>query len=1132
MSPHAAPPPTPEGPPEGPMVTPVHTRVPGRARFRIEGLRGGGAITKLLEERLSRTPDVLRVTASELTGTILVQYNSGNSRTDISAAIRSVLETLSPEQKAALGSEPDAGPRPSGGPPPGDRVVPVHEKVPGRTRYHVPVLCEADLLKTYLEFRLAQQKDILQVSANAVTGTVLVRYNSGNSPRSIGRRIGEILAEGRAKIAATETAVSGGPAPDPGTSPLPASLQQILRFHDDQPERGWHRMEEAALLALLEVDAQAGLSLAGVREKRLKYGPNTLPSAKPRSGWSIFFDQLNSLPVYLLGAAAGLSVVTGGVLDAALIMGVVVANAAIGYVMESQSEKTISALQRIVYPSVAVVREGEVAEVSVEEIVPGDLLILKPGTYVSADCRVLAASRLTIDESTLTGESMPVNKSTGLLRGTDVPLADRSNMAYMGTLVSGGEGVAVAVSTGMYTEMGRIQSMLDQNTSPETPIQRQLRELGDHLILSVGAVGGFVFLVGLFRGYGMLRMLKMAISMAAAAVPEGLPTAATVTFTLGIRSMEKHHLLVRRLQAVETLGAVQTLCMDKTGTITRNRMAVKRVVVGLEDLGIRGEAVPDIGTSEDFHQFVAIGVLCNDARMNGANGVDENGRARPTGSPTECALLDLAVRAGCDVKALRRTYPLLEVRHRAENRLFMSTIHEAPDGGRLLAVKGSPADLLNMCDRYLEGGASLPLDESVRLEIELQNARMAGEALRVLGAAFKRVDEDGEATEEGMTWAGLIGMADPIRPGVGGLIETLHRAGIDTVMITGDQSQTAYAVAREVGLSRGESLEILDVTQRPDIDDGEMEALAPKVHVFSRITPAQKLKIVKALQSTGKVVAMTGDGVNDGPALKAADIGIAMGRSGTDVARDVADVVIEKDDLETIVIAIRDGRTIGDNIKKSVHFFLATNLSEVLIMAGAIAGGLGSPLNTMQLLWINMISDILPGVALSMEQPEGDVLARPPRAENAPLFSPEEYKRMAFESAAITGGALAAYGYGLARYGFGAGAGSLAFQSLTIGQLLHAFSCRSKTRSIFSGRRGPSNPYLTWSIGGSLALQGMTFFIPGLRNLLGITAPSLPDILVAGGTALAPFLINEATKTAPPGGGERISGTDPPPAPA
>ncbi len=1085
-----------------PIASPVHTAVPGRARYRVTGLRGNRVLKTLLEERLSGMTDVVRVSASTETGTLLIRYNSGHSHREIEEVIRSVLS-------AAVTSAEIAAPAPAERPgrikKVAEGVTIIHDAVPGRTRYQVPAVQASGLLKPFLEFRLGQLKEIRRSSVNPTAGTVLVLYDPETGAGSIARRIEALVAEGEAKIAAAAAILANGPT-GYGTDLLPSPIHRILQLHDDETAPDWHAMTGKAVTARLESDRDRGLSVAAVGEKRIRYGPNSLPSTARRSGWSIFFEQLNSLPVYLLGAAAGLSVVTGGLLDAALIMGVVVANAAIGYVMESQSEGTIHALQRIVYPSVTVIRGGKPVLVSVEEIVPGDLLVLRPGTYVAADCRVVSASRLSIDESTLTGESMPVHKSAEETAPADAPLAERFNMAYMGTLVTGGEGTAVAVATGMRTEIGRIQMMLDQNAAPETPIQRQLRELGDHLILLVAGVGGFVFLVGLVRGYGLLQMLKMAISMAAAAVPEGLPTAATVTFTHGIRSMEKHHLLVRRLQAVETLGAIQSLCMDKTGTITRNRMVVKKTVAGMSDLDLTRGPVPETDTPHDFGQLLAIGVLCNDARLNGGAG------DIPIGSPTECALLDLAIQAGFDVKALRRTHPLLEVRHRAENRLYMSTIHDTPEGERLLAVKGSPAEVLRMCDRYLEDGEERELTESVRLEIDLKNARMAGEALRVLGAAFRTGPAEAEAAEEGMTWVGLIGMADPIRPGVNDLIETLHRAGIDTVMITGDQSQTAHAVAREVGLSRGESLEILDITQQPDISDEEMEVLSSRVHVFSRITPAQKLKIVRALQAGGRVVAMTGDGVNDGPALKAADIGIAMGRSGTDVARDVADVVVEKDDLETLVVAIRDGRTIQANIKKSVHFFLATNLSEILIMAGAIAGGLGTPLNTMQLLWINMISDILPGVALSMEKPEGDVLAHPPRAMDAPLFSRDEYKRMVFEAATITGGALAAYGYGLLRYGFGPGAGAMAFQSLTIGQLLHAFGCRSKTRSVFSGRRGEANPWLTASIGGSLALQGLTFVVPGLRSLLGLTAPSLRDLLVTGGTAILPFLVNEATK--------------------
>ena len=409
----------------------------------------------------------------------------------------------------------------------------------------------------------------------------------------------------------------------------------------------------------------------------------------------------------------------------------------------------------------------------------------------------------------------------------------------------------------------------------------------------------------------------------------------------------------------------------------------------------------------------------------------------------------------------------------------------------------------------------IPITESDRLRIETENERMAGEALRVLGVAYSRFEVKRDSNmEDNLTWLGLIGMADPIREGVKGLIEVLHRAGIDTVMITGDQSPTAYSIAQKLNLSQEAPLGILDSTELTSVEDDWMEALAKRVHVYSRVSPAHKLRIVQALQRGGRTVAMTGDGINDGPALKAANLGIAMGRTGTDVAREVADVVLENDDLETLIIAVRDGRTTYNNIRKSVHFFLSTNLSEIMVMFAAMSMGMGIPLNVMQLLWINLISDILPGLALSVEPPETDVLEEPPRSANKPLFTKEDFKKMSLESAFISGGALSAYGYGIARYGFGLKAGSLAFQSLTIGQLLHALSCRSERHSIFDRDRPPRNKTLNMAIFGSLAIQVLTMIIPGLRRFLGISPVSLLDVAVIGGSAVLPLTVNEKIKKA------------------
>jgi Ca2+-transporting ATPase len=444
----------------------------------------------------------------------------------------------------------------------------------------------------------------------------------------------------------------------------------------------------------------------------------------------------------------------------------------------------------------------------------------------------------------------------------------------------------------------------------------------------------------------------------------------------------------------------------------------------------------------------------------------------------------------------------------------MSSVHAVNSDRGLVAVKGSPPEVLAMCQWYIKDGVQMPLTEEDRLAIETENERMAGSALRVLGASYTYVEHDHTDVDvqDGLTWLGLMGMADPIRQGVKEAIGTFHRAGIDTVMITGDQSLTAHAIAKELTLARNEPLEILDSTQLAPIDSEVLQALSTRVHVFARVSPAHKLQIVQALQRAGRVVAMTGDGINDGPALKAADIGIAMGHTGTDVAHEVADVILEDDNLETMIIAVGEGRRIYDNIRKSIHFLLSTNLSEILVMFTATAAGLGQPLNAMQLLWINLVSDIAPALALTFEPPEPDVLRRPPRRADEPIIQTADLKRIAFESSVLSAGALGAYAYGMVRYGVGPQASTVAFTSLTIGQLLHAISCRSETHRVGSAAPLPPNRYLDLALLGSLSVQGLALVVPGLRSLLGIAPIDLLDALVIGGSALFPLVINEASK--------------------
>lgn len=889
---------------------------------------------------------------------------------------------------------------------------------------------------------------------------------------------------------------------------------------EDQKEESWHIQGTKDVLTYFASSDVAGLTKERSSLHLKKYGPNLLPESVPRSGWSIFFDQFKSLPVALLGVAAGVSLVTGGLADALVIAFVVGINGVIGYTTESQAEKTINSLKSLVRPSAVVIRDGKSQDVAAEQIVPGDLLVLRPGSYVAADARVITALRLTVDESALTGESVPVVKTTEPLARADMALGDRTNMVYMGTLVTGGQGLAVVTATGRFTEIGRIQSLVGEAKAPQTPMERQLDEMGAQLVMISGAICGLVFCIGLLRGYGFLQMLKSSISLAVAAVPEGLPTIATTTLALGIRRMKQRNVLIRHLEAVETLGSLQTICFDKTGTITMNRMTVVTVHTGLRSIKASngkfscGKELINPFHCDELLRLMHIVSLNSESTIERAAPEGSSGSFYVVnGSPTENALVHLSLEAGVDVVALREQYPIQHIEHRSENRNFIVTMHGQGDT-KLLAVKGSPAEVLDMCDTLVINGETKHLIDDHKDAILLENEKMAGEALRVLGVAFKYA-RNGDADMNdatGYTWLGLIGMIDPIRPGVRALVGEFHRAGIGTIMITGDQSTTAFAIGKRLNLSQGDQLEILDSSFLADLDGEALKALCERVHVFARVSPANKLQIVQALQANNRVVAMTGDGINDGPALKAAAIGIAMGHSGTDVAREVADVVLEDDNLETMIVAISQGRTIYNNIRKSVHFLLSTNLSEIMVMFACIAGGLGHPLNAMQLLWINLVSDIAPGLALALEPPEPDVLSRPPRDPHEPIVKHSDFKQIGIESGIISASTIGAYLYGIGRYGIGPQAGTMAFMTMSIAQLLHAFSCRSETHNIFSKERLKPNPLLTAAIGSSMTLQLGTLAIPPLRTLLGLAPIGMADGMIIGGLSLASFVANETIK--------------------
>jgi Ca2+-transporting ATPase len=579
--------------------------------------------------------------------------------------------------------------------------------------------------------------------------------------------------------------------------------------------------------------------------------------------------------------------------------------------------------------------------------------------------------------------------------------------------------------------------------------------------------------------------------------------------------MRQRKILVRGLNAVEALGSVQTICLDKTGTITQNKMSVVELRLGLGVIQLQAgqfllnQEVLDPSKWEGLLKLIYVAALCNESTVTQVG----DGYA-VQGSATENALIYLAIEAGVEVPRLRAEFPLQALNQRAENRNIVSTIHTGPDRQKMVAVKGSPTEVLALCRYRQVNGNTIELTDEDRQAIDLENDRMAGKALRVLAAAYRYLNDGEVNPEENLIWLGLIGMADPIRPGVLELIEQFHQAGIDTAMITGDQSPTAYAIGKALRLSRDQDLQILDSSDLSNLQPEALKALCDKVDVFARVSPANKLQIVQALQAMGKVVAMTGDGINDAPALKAANVGVAMGHGGTQVARQVADIILEDDRLETMIIAVSQGRTIYTNIRKSVHFLLSTNLSEIMVMIVAIALGLGEPLNPLQLLWLNLVSDIFPGLALALEPPEPEVLSQPPRDPEEPIIQPADYARIAFEAATLSTSTLSAYGYAILKYGVGSQASTVAFLTLTSAQLLQALSCRSQYHRIFElgSENMAANPYLVAALAGSFLLQLLVVLIPGLRTLLRIAPLDALDLLVIAGSALLPLLVNEMTK--------------------
>ena len=994
---------------------------------------------------------------------------------------------------------------------------------PGRLRFRSAAVRRSRALANALESRLAAEAGVGSVSVSALTGSILIDLAAPAREEALAaaitRHIRQITSEVRdrhARVASTVAEARWVPFPMRQLALIGEGVHELARLAREgrrAPEppasrsllarprelaTPWHTLTAEEACASLGVDP-TGRSAESAEALLAAHGPNSLAPPHRRSELAILLGQLKSPPVLMLLGSSVLSFATGGVADAIAILGVVAVNAAIGYVTESAADRTIRTIERGGVRLARVLRAGQGVDVPLETIVPGDILVLGPATYVAADARLLSAANLTVDESSLTGESMPVAKDQDHVAPLEAPLADRQSMVYRGTVVTGGNGTAVVVETGPATEIGHVQHLLAGVARPETPLERDLSHLGKQVAVVAGVVCAGVFGIGILRGFAPLEILKTSVSLGVAAVPEGLPTVAITTLALGIRRARERAVLVRQLSAVETLGSLQVVGRDKTGPITENKMRVGRVALPPQSSG--GAA------AEATTWLHRVAVLCSEVDVP----EDEADLASAlTGSPTETALVRHAIDGGLDVLAERTRHPLLATRSRAPGRNVMDTVHRCPEGENVLAVKGAPVDVLSLCTSRLAGDRAVALDAETRDAILSDNEQMASRALRVLGFAFRWTTEEAPEVAE-LTWVGLCGIADPPREVVEELFAKLHAAGIRTVMITGDQSATAHAVAKQLGLGDGE-LEILDSTRLDGLEPEVLRSLASRVHVFSRVSPAHKLKIVQALQTSGAVVAMTGDGVNDGPALKAADVGIAMGRGGTEVAREVADVVIGDDELRSIVAAIEHGRTIYDDIKKAVHFILATNLSEILLTTAQVAFGPGQTLTPMQLLWINLLTDVFPELALAVEPPEVDVLARPPRPSGQKMFGKREITRLGLEGSFIAASSLAAYLYGRRAYGPGDKTSTLTFHTLTTAQLLFAISSRSEQHSIFDRDRLAKNKYFPLAVGGALGASVLSTLFPPTRRLLAAAPLTASGWALSFGLGLLPLLASESMK--------------------
>ncbi|OKZ73379.1 MAG: calcium-translocating P-type ATPase, PMCA-type [Clostridium sp. 26_22] len=860
----------------------------------------------------------------------------------------------------------------------------------------------------------------------------------------------------------------------------------------------WQTLEKNDVIRRLNTKEREGLTEEEVKIRQAKYGKNKLKDKKKESIIIKFIKQFNDFMIITLIIASIISAVISKMqgendyVDSIIIIGIVIFNALMGVIQEAKAEKSIEALKQMTPQITKVIRNGKTTEINAEDLVKGDIVILETGNFIPADCRIIESHNLKIEESSLTGEAEPSLKEANIICKKDIPLGDMKNMAFMASTVVNGTGKAIVTETGMETKVGQIANMIIEDEAPETPLQKKLGEVGKILGIACLAICIIIFIIGLIKKIEPIEMFMTAVGLAVAAIPEGLPAIVTIMLSIGVTKMAKRNSIIRKLPAVETLGSSNVICSDKTGTLTQNKMKVVEV------------------KSKNPKFIITMATLCTDCEIT-----VENNQEKVIGEPTEKAIVEEGLHIGCNKKETEKIFQRINEIPFDSNRKMMTTIHRIGSKYRIIC-KGAPDVLLDKCTKeVLEIGDSQDIKVKTldKLKIKNENEQMAHKALRVIAVAFKDVTElpskiDSSTIENNLTFVGLIGMIDPPREGVKEAVKTCKTAGIKTVMITGDHLETAKAIAKDLGiLNNGEKAitgqELDKMTQE------QLEKNIKEYSVFARVTPEHKVRIVKAWQRNGAVVAMTGDGVNDSPALKNANIGIAMGKNGTDVAKNAADIILTDDNFVTIVEAVKQGRNIYDNIKKAVHFLLSTNIGEIVTIFVGLILGLKSPLLAIQLLWINLVTDSLPAIALGLEKPEKDIMQRKPIDSKKGIFANGLWNKIILEGTMIGVLTLVAFSIGNKYYTLEV-ARTMAFLSIGFLELIHSINVKNE-KSIFETGLF-ENKYLVGSFVLGIFVQAIVVVVPAFAKVFEVVPLSLIQWIITIAISILPIPVIELQK--------------------